>query len=168
MVMNRRVQELALIGTVILSATIYAADPAANPPIAQKSKVSQEIRPVTGQTNNLTLEQRKYQEANQKWRQEQNPLFEKQRAVRKELEQAVQAENVDEKVIREKAAQLGQIEGDLAVLRAKHYKEVRAFMPRNSTNNMQFQQRLNSVVSRAGATNASGASNPAATPATPR
>src|SRR3954462_12210075 len=142
MVMNRKIQELALIGTVILSATTYAADPAANPPNAQKSKVSQEVRPVTGQTNTLTPEQRKYQEANQKWRQEQNPLFEKQRAVRRELEQAVQADSTDEKVIREKAAQLGQIEGDLAVLRAKHYKEIRAFMPPGSRNatNMQFQQ----------------------------
>jgi Spy/CpxP family protein refolding chaperone len=81
----------------------------------------------------LTDEQRKkLQEANQKLHQEQTALYEKLRIARRDLEQAVQAEHYDEQTIRSKAAVLGQLEGDLALIRAKHYQEIRPFMPKPS------------------------------------
>jgi Spy/CpxP family protein refolding chaperone len=79
----------------------------------------------------MTDEQRKkLQEANQKMRQEQTPLYEKLRTARQDLEKAAQAENFDEQTIRAKAAVIGQIEGDLALIRARHYQEIRTIAPR--------------------------------------
>jgi Spy/CpxP family protein refolding chaperone len=154
-VMSKGAKTLTVISGIIFGAALYAADPlpAAPQTTAPKPRVSQEMRPVTNAMSNLTPEQRtKYQEANQRYRQEQTPLYEKLRTARRELEQAIQAENLDEKLIRDKAEQIGRIEGDLAVIRAKHSKELRTIMPQgprstgmNSTN-VQFQQRLQSIV----------------------
>jgi len=166
-VMSKGVKTLTMIGGIIFGAALYAGDPLPAVPqnTAPKPRVPQETRPVTNAMSNLTPEQRtKYQEANQRYRQEQTPLYEKLRTARRELEQAIQAENLDEKIIRDKAEQIGRIEGDLAVIRAKHSKELRTIMPQgarpvgmNSTN-VQYQQRLQSIVSQKGATN-----NPAST-----
>jgi Spy/CpxP family protein refolding chaperone len=83
----------------------------------------------------MTDEQRKkLQESNQKLRQEQAAVSEKLRAARRELEQAAQAVNYDEQAIRDKAATIGQLEGDLAIIRAKHYQDLRSIMPQPVTN----------------------------------
>src|SRR6185295_12841578 len=54
-------------------------------------------------------------------RKEAGPLEEKMRAARRELQEAIHAEKVDEPAIREKAAAVGKLEGDLAVIRAKAF-----------------------------------------------
>jgi Spy/CpxP family protein refolding chaperone len=108
------------------SARAFAADARTNAP-APQNRVSQEsARP----RENVTDEQRaKLRDLNEKFRNEQNSLYEKLRNARRELDQTAQADATDEKAIRSKAAVLGQIEGDLAILRARHYKELRAILP---------------------------------------
>lgn len=71
-------------------------------------------------------QRQRLREANETFRGEQAALYDRLRAARRELDQAAQAEIPDEKNIRAKAAALGQIEGDLAILRARHFKELRA------------------------------------------
>ena len=58
-------------------------------------------------------------------RKEAVPLEEKQRTARRELQEAIHADKLDEQFIRDKAAELGKIEGDLAVLRAKAFAKIR-------------------------------------------
>jgi Spy/CpxP family protein refolding chaperone len=86
--------------------------------------------PIRPSHDPVNEEQRaKLRETNEKFRAEQAVLYEKLRTTRKEMEQAAQADPVDEAAIRGKAAVLGQIEGDLALLRARHYKELRTVLP---------------------------------------
>jgi hypothetical protein len=122
-----------------------AADLRTNAPLAP-------VRPVRDAVNE---EQRaKLRETNEKFRGEQNVLYEKLRTTRKEMEQAAQADPIDEPTIRAKAAVLGQIEGDLALLRAKHYKELRTVLPHDqaarqsglSVGTNQYSQRLQNAV----------------------
>ena len=47
------------------------------------------------------------------------------RAARQELQEAIHAEKIDEQVIRDKAADVGKIEGNLAVIRAKAFAKIR-------------------------------------------
>ena len=47
------------------------------------------------------------------------------RATRRDLQEAIHAEKVDEQVIRAKAAEIGKLEGDLAVIRAKAFAKLR-------------------------------------------
>ncbi|MEK7685899.1 MAG: periplasmic heavy metal sensor [Verrucomicrobiota bacterium] len=61
-------------------------------------------------------------------REETRVLSEKLRQARKELEQAVQAEKIDEELIRAKALEVGKIEGDMAVLRARTYAKMRPLL----------------------------------------
>ncbi len=61
-------------------------------------------------------------------REETRVLSEKLRQARTELEQAVQAEKMDEELIRAKAVEVGKIEGDMAVLRARTYAQVRPLL----------------------------------------
>lgn len=58
-------------------------------------------------------------------RKEAGPLEEKMRTARRELQEAIHAEKVDEQVIHEKAAEIGKLEGDLAVIRAKAFAKIR-------------------------------------------
>jgi len=105
-----------------------AAAPAAGP--TSGSTASAPVRPQNLPAENVSDDQRaKLREASEKLRAEQTPLYEKLRAIRRELEQAAQADPLDEKLIREKAAALGVIEGDLALLRARHYQAIRGVLP---------------------------------------
>lgn len=56
-------------------------------------------------------------------------LREKQRTAQSALRDAVFAEKIDESAIRAKAAEVGKIEGDLAVIRAKHMANLRGKLP---------------------------------------
>jgi hypothetical protein len=91
-------------------------------------------------------------ESTEKFRTEQMALYKKLQAARGELEQSAQAAKADEKIIREKAAVIGEIEGDLAVLRSKHYQALRAILPEGmATNHVVlgtnlYSSRLNSLV----------------------
>lgn len=90
------------------------------------------------QNEGLTEEQRqKVRAATEKAREEQRLLSEKLRDARRELEVAAQAEEIDEVNIRAKAAIVGQIEGDLAIVRAKQYKELRNILPKEQVDRLQ-------------------------------
>ncbi len=124
---------------------IFAAEVRTNAP-ATPARPTQE--PVN------EAQRAKLRETNEKFRAEQTLLYEKLRTNRKEMEQAAQADPIDEKTIRAKASVIGQIEGDLAVLRAKHYKELRTILPHDqaarqsglSVSTNQSQQRLQNIV----------------------
>ena len=74
----------------------------------------------------LTEEQRSaIRETMEASRKEAAPLEEKMRTARRELQEAIHADKLDENVIHEKAAEVGKIEGDLAVVRAKAFAKIR-------------------------------------------
>jgi Spy/CpxP family protein refolding chaperone len=75
-------------------------------------------------------QQAKLRELNQKMRDEQRVLYDKQREARVALEKAAQAEDFKEAEIRAKAAVIGEIEAELALIRAKHYKELSQILPK--------------------------------------
>jgi Spy/CpxP family protein refolding chaperone len=86
----------------------------------------------------LTEEQRqKVREATEKSREEQRVASEKLREARRELEQAAQGEEIDEAKIRAKAQVVGQLEGDMAIIRAKQYKELRKILPKEQVDRLQ-------------------------------
>ena len=137
---------------------IAAAEVGTNAPAAP-------VRPAQDPVNE---EQRaKLRETNEKFRAEQTVLYEKLRTTRKEMEQAAQADPIDEASIRAKAAVIGQIEGDLALLRAKHYKELRTVLPHDQAAR---QSGLSSGTIRSGQLQNVGRTNtirPSAVPAPP-
>lgn len=61
-----------------------------------------------------------------KYREEQRTVTEKLRQARRDLELAAQADPPDEANVRAKAAVVGQLEGDLALIRGKQYRALRA------------------------------------------
>jgi len=74
----------------------------------------------------LTEEQRtSMRETMEASRKEARPLEEKMRTARRDLQEAIHAEKVDEQLIREKAVEIGKLEGDLAVIRAKAMTQIR-------------------------------------------
>lgn len=73
----------------------------------------------------LSEEQRtSMREAMDASRKEARPLEEKMRAARRDLQEAIHAEKLDEQLIRDKAAEIGKLEGDLAVIRAKAISKI--------------------------------------------
>lgn len=123
-------------------------------------------RPVparpTGLAESINPDQRtKLMEANNAMQKETQPLYMEMRKVRLELDALVSTNNYDESAIRAKAAELGKVEGDLAVIRAKHQKTIRGFLSTNQVSAIQgsattnVNRRLNSIVDRA-QTNAIG------------
>ncbi len=121
-------KELALAALLIgvIPPSPRAAETRTNAPALQNRAAQESAL----RRENVTDDQRaKLKETNEKFRTEQNALYERLRNARRDLEQTAQADATDEKAIRAKAAVLGQVEGDLAILRAKHYKELRAILP---------------------------------------
>jgi Spy/CpxP family protein refolding chaperone len=106
----------------------------------------------------LSEEQRlKLREATEKSRQQQTELYERMRNVRTELDALTRVENYDESAITNKAQEIGKIEGELAVIRARQYKDLRGILPKGQFEQMHngtsqppaiLQQRLNSIVAR--------------------
>ncbi|MBI4326179.1 MAG: periplasmic heavy metal sensor [Chloroflexi bacterium] len=76
---------------------------------------------------------RAIRQAMESTREETRVLSEKLRLARKELEQAVHAEKIDEELIRAKAMEVGKVEGDMAVLRARTYAKIRPFLKPGQT-----------------------------------
>lgn len=131
-----------------------AAPLAAQTP-ATPSRPQQENRARNSPSEPLSAEQReKLQAATTKMRQEQTALYDKMRTTRLALEELVKADKVDEKAIRAKAAELGEIEADLALLRAHHYQELRDILPaaqfeRMKSPPLRIDQQSQTVVPRA-------------------
>jgi len=152
----------ALVVSGILVAQVFAADLPTNstPARAEAGKplLQGQAAPGTSLRREALSEQdrEKIRAATDKYRDEQKSLYEKLRLARKDLEQTAQAEKIDEKAIREKAAVVGQIEGDLAILRAKQYHDLEGIFPgrgnafsrTNATNNALLRQRLERSVQR--------------------
>ena len=119
-------KRLLLIAAIIVTAGVRHASAAdiSIQPSAPKGQDSNMHRLSDAQAaqkaqSKLTDEQRKkLQDASQTLRKEQTAIYEKLRVARHELEQAAQSEQFDEQAIRAKAAVVGQLEGDLAIVRA--------------------------------------------------
>ena len=136
---------IGLVGLCVGSWIIAAAEVRTNAPATP-------VRPAHEPVNE---EQRTtLRETNEKFRAEQTVLYEKLRTTRREMEQAAQSDPINEASIRSKAAVIGQIEGDLALLRARHYKELRTVLPHDqaarqsglSSSTNQSHQRLQNIV----------------------
>lgn len=117
------------------TASLYAAEPATN---AAPGALSPELRA-------------KVREVNEKFRAEQTALYKRLQIARRELEQTIQSESLNDKGIREKATIIGEIEGELAILRGKHYRELGAVLPPGQLTNgfalgtNLFSPRLNNI-----------------------
>lgn len=81
--------------------------------------------------------QEKLLEMGRKMRQEQNAVFESMRKVRAEIDALIKASPLDEKAIRAKASELGKLEGDAAMVRARHYHEVSQVLPKEQFERLQ-------------------------------
>lgn len=78
-----------------------------------------------GQEESVTSEQRKvYDEALAGTREEMQAVSKKMQLTRQEMMALTRAEKIDEEAIRAKAAALGKLEGDLAILNAKIYAKL--------------------------------------------
>jgi hypothetical protein len=74
-------------------------------------------------------ERQKLAEATKKMREEQNAVQQKISAIRTELDALVRSAELDETAIRAKAMEIGKLEGDLAMMRGRNFKEMRRLMP---------------------------------------
>jgi Spy/CpxP family protein refolding chaperone len=123
--------------------------------------------------SNFTPEQRaKLQDASKKLQSAQTSHYQRMGQIRRELEEMGKKDVIDESAIREKAKEIGTIEGELAILRAHHYKELKTILPKEQFDALQsapaprpaMQQRLNSVVDRVERTNALSTNRPSRPP----
>jgi Spy/CpxP family protein refolding chaperone len=137
------VAALIISGCIGASSLFAAESPATTPSPASsatppaRSAPGTVIRPGEGAASQKResiseQERQKIRATSDKYREEQKALYEKLRAARGELEKTVQAKTIDEQAIREKAAVIGQIEGDLAILRAKQYHDLQAILPKGT------------------------------------
>ncbi len=116
-----------------LAITVSAQPPPPGPPDRPlpPPDTSRRARPPAPQRpglpdETLTEEQRTIvREAMDAARKEAAPLEEKMRAARRQLQEAIHAEKLDEQAIRDKAAEIGKLEGDLAVIRASAFAKIR-------------------------------------------
>lgn len=81
--------------------------------------------------------QEKMLEAGKQMRQEQTVVYEAMRKLRVEIEALCKASPIDEKAIRAKASELGKLEGDVAMIRAKHYQEISKIVPKEQLERLQ-------------------------------
>jgi Spy/CpxP family protein refolding chaperone len=123
------------------------------------SRQAQEQQVLQQNLPSLNEEQRKkLQEASSKLQKEQSTHYQEMARIRRELDELTRAETIDEQALRAKAMEMGRIEGELAVLRAKHQKELRSILPKEHFERLQsgqpmrpqVQQRLNTIVERGG------------------
>ena len=78
----------------------------------------------------LTPEQRKkVEEISRKYRQTVTPIEQRLNVARRQLEELVTKEELDEAAIRAKARNIGEIEADLAIARAQRLTGLREFLP---------------------------------------
>ena len=106
----------------------------AKPPEVTPRLVVEQPRPPLRQrfdrtAMDLTPEQQtKLQEINRTFTTNATPLFARLGTLRREIESLVNEENFNEATIRAKAKEIGDLEADLAILRAKRYGNLRAFL----------------------------------------
>lgn len=143
--MKRVIESVLLSGLVLAGAAAQTPAPGAagatSPAQAAQTRQQQESQlRVSGglPAEALTEEQRtKLREVSAKSRKEQTALYEKMRTVRTDLDKLTRADQIDEQAIRSKALELGKIEGELAVIRAKNYSELRALLPKEQFEQLQ-------------------------------
>ncbi|MGN6384677.1 MAG: Spy/CpxP family protein refolding chaperone [Verrucomicrobiota bacterium] len=138
------VAALVLSGSIGVSSLFAAESPSTTPSTPAlsttppaRSAPGTVVRPGEGAASQRResiseQERQKIRAASDKYREEQKALYEKLRAARGELERTVQGKTIDEQAIREKAAVIGQIEGDLAIIRAKQYHDLQAILPKGT------------------------------------
>lgn len=126
--MRTIVVALSLAGSVAAQTALPARTNAVPAPAAPRQAQEGAVR--DRRPDPVPPEQRqKLAEATKKMREEQNAVYQKMQAVRSELDVMLKAPELDEKAIRAKAAEIGKLEGDLAMIRGRHYRELGKIMP---------------------------------------
>jgi len=122
----------ALIGIACAGPGLLAQT-AVNPaPAAPALRPAPPVRPAA--TENITQEQRnKMRELTEGMRNQSQEHADRQRQLRAELEVLIRAEPIDESAIRAKAVEMGKVEGELAVIRAKYMAELKKVLPEGSS-----------------------------------
>jgi Spy/CpxP family protein refolding chaperone len=121
-------------GALLLGAVLVGNSMAADAPVPSPKPVTRIPQRASSNSKDQVSDQTRTEirTITEKYRPQITALFQKRRDAQKELQEAVRAENPDEKLIREKAAAIGKIEGDLAVLQAKQYHELKPLLPARS------------------------------------
>jgi Spy/CpxP family protein refolding chaperone len=127
------------------------------PPASGPQALPRPAAPANRQTlrEPISDEQKaKLMEANKTMQQASQPLYAQMRQARLELDKLINAEKLDEAAVRAQAAELGRLEGELALIRARHQASIRGFLGTNQLSALQpppgtnIQRRLNTVVDR--------------------
>jgi len=131
----------------LLAADTLAQAPEPKGLVSPPSRQAQERQIQSAPIATLTEEERnKLQEATSKLQREQNERYVEMTKIRRELDELSRQETLDEKAIREKAMEIGKLEGDLAIIRAKHRHELKEILPREHFERIQSGQALRPVV----------------------
>lgn len=122
----------AIIGVACAGSSLLA-QPAANPAPGAPPALRQ-IPTRSAPTENITQEQRnKMRELTEAMRNQSQEHADRQKQLRAELEVLIRAEPIDESAIRAKAVEMGKVEGELAVIRAKYMAELKKVLPEGSS-----------------------------------
>ena len=122
----KEISSLLLFSVATLCAAIGAESvrPTNTPPATVSSP--QPFRPGFNPAGDFTEEQsRAYRQALEGSREQMGSLWQKLRVSRRDLEELVKAEKLDENAVRAKAAEIGRTEGDLALGKAKILAQLR-------------------------------------------
>lgn len=129
---------LHLIGAAALAVSTMAQTPPERPQpprdAREQERGLERQRPGAG----LTEEQReKMREVMEKTRDEQRAAAEKMSRVRRELGELTRAEKIDEAAIRAKAKEIGEVEAEMALVRARQFQELKGVIPAEQLERMQ-------------------------------
>ena len=131
--LNSRTSLMVTAFSALFALNASAQAPATAPTAAQAltnqiAKPSFQARPSWAEK--LTEEQKKaYREARETAQTQTKDVNEKMRTARRELQQQIYADKVDEAKLREKASAIGKLEGELAVIQATSFGKYRQFLP---------------------------------------
>jgi len=122
-----------IIGAACAGSSLLA-QPAANPAPAAPPALRQIPPTRSAPTENITQEQRnKMRELTEGMRNQSQEHADRQKQLRAELEVLIRAEPIDESAIRAKAVEMGKVEGELAVIRAKYMAELKKVLPEGAS-----------------------------------
>ena len=159
-ILNKCLLAGAFSALIILSASAQAPNGAPSPAQALTNQIAKpSFQPRPSWEDKLTDEQKKaYREARESAQLQTREVNEKMRTARRELQQQVYADQVDEAKLREKASVVGKLEGELAVIQAKSFGKYRQFLPPDQIERMKgvssrLTNRLDALTPRRGGTN---------------
>ncbi len=158
--LNINLLPVAVLALLLVDASAQAPTATPSPAQALTNQIARpSFQPRPSWEDKLTDEQKKaYREARESAQVQTRDVNEKMRTARRELQQQVYADQVDEAKLREKASVVGKLEGELAVIQAKSFGKYRQFLPPEQIERMKgvssrLTNRLDALTPRRNGTN---------------